>query len=189
MKEIRFVFLLLALTILASCSDRSARPSGILPEEKMQTVLWQMIQADEYVNSYFTRDSAKTITTEHLKRYQQIFDLNNITKEQFQKSYHYYVARPDLLKPIFDTMAARASREREESFKPKETPAPVVKPDSAHGKMIADSIRNKQITDSIRLKMRQDSVRLRMRQDSVRFKRLPDSVRRKMLQIKRVKPL
>ena len=34
----------------AGCSDKNNIPSGILSREKMEGVLWDMIQADQYAN-------------------------------------------------------------------------------------------------------------------------------------------
>ena len=42
----------------------------------------------------------------------KIFALHKITKEQYKKSYDYYIMHSDLMKAILDSMAAKAERQR-----------------------------------------------------------------------------
>jgi len=86
----------------------------------MQNILWDMIQADQYARQFIKKDSAKkNVREETLKLYQEVFLIHHITKDQFQKSYQFYITRPDLTKIIFDSLAASGNRRRKEIYKPK----------------------------------------------------------------------
>lgn len=111
-------FLLLAISLVA-CSNSSAVPAGIIPGKKMEIILWQLIQSDEYVNRLLVKDSLKRNSTERMKIYQQVFDLNATTMSEFKKSYQFYMSHPDITKVMFDSIYARAGRQRSDMFNPK----------------------------------------------------------------------
>jgi hypothetical protein len=113
------------LLIVIGCGNKDRIPSGIIPKDSMQHILWDMIQADQYAKQFLVKDSAKkNIRLERIKLYQEVFLIHHITKDQFQKSYQFYITRPDLTKIIFDSMAASGNRRRQEIYKPK----PILKP-------------------------------------------------------------
>lgn len=114
-----WVVLLLVLFILG-CSGPNAVPSGIIPDQKMETILWQLMQSDEYLNSFTSKDSLKKTSNARMKIYQQVFDLNKTSKAEFEKSYHYYLDHPDMIKIMFDSISIRAVRQRGDAYnKPK----------------------------------------------------------------------
>lgn len=102
--------------LLAGCSDNKIIPPGIISQNKMETVLWQMMQTDEFFTNYVIKDSVKNNTAERTKLYQQVFTLNKITKEDFKKSYEFYIHNPQISRPMFDSLSARASRKRSEVY-------------------------------------------------------------------------
>jgi hypothetical protein len=102
---------------LISCTDKDKLPKGVLPKDKMQSVLWDMLEAERYRAS-FIRDSAK-MKTETFKLYAQVFATHQITKDQFIKSYKFYMSRPDIARDMFDSLSAQANRRREDMYKTK----------------------------------------------------------------------
>jgi hypothetical protein len=48
-----------------------------------------------------------------------VFQLHHTTKEEFKKSYDFYLSRPDLSAKLFDSLAALANKDRSEIYKPK----------------------------------------------------------------------
>ncbi|MFT3936400.1 MAG: DUF4296 domain-containing protein [Chitinophagaceae bacterium] len=163
----RLLFLLvIAISLLSSCGNNNV-PSGIIPPDKMQTIIWQMLQADEYVNSVLVHDSTKKSSIERSKHYQEIFDLNKTTKEDFKKSYKFYIDNPDIMKPMFDSLGARATRERTNLYKPKT--------DSA-------AASTKSAMERLQLeKKRQDSIAKSNVSKDVIAPKIPDSISRKLL--------
>ncbi|MBC7904315.1 MAG: DUF4296 domain-containing protein [Gemmatimonadaceae bacterium] len=115
-------YFLSALIIFAvSCTNDKKVPDDVIPPAKMEKIMWQLLQSDDFVGIYVGRDSSLDLTKERLIRYRQIFDLNKTTREAFQRSYKFYTAHPDISKVMFDSIGARATRERTEEFKPRDT--------------------------------------------------------------------
>ena len=133
----------LAIMMLAAvgCADKQSVPSGILPLNKMQVVMWDMEQADQYAALAVAKDSvakdsvakgstAKDSTSkdpaahfapfdvkaETLKLYEEVFRLHDISREEFSKSYRYYLAHPELNQMLFDSLISLGSRLRTESY-------------------------------------------------------------------------
>jgi hypothetical protein len=115
----RGIFCLIVFLVLIGCSDKPSPPSDLIPGKKMQNLMWDMVQADRFASTYILRDSLRlNVKDETFKVYDQVFQLHNVTKDQFVKSYKYYLSRPDLGKEIFDSVAAKANRARAENNKP-----------------------------------------------------------------------
>ena len=110
--------LICLLFFFYACSKKDKIPSDIIGKEKMEFVLWDMIQADRFAAQFLLKDSAKKdIRTETLVLYERVFSLHKISREQFEKSYKYYLSRPDITKVIFDSLATRAQRRKEDVYK------------------------------------------------------------------------
>lgn len=113
----RVVAGLLAMLLMVGCSDKDNVPSGILSRDKMEKVLWDMVQADQYSSLYLLKDSARiNVKTETQKLYEEVFRLHDISREDFRKSYQYYQEHPDLTRSVFDSLLARGNRLRTESY-------------------------------------------------------------------------
>jgi hypothetical protein len=118
MNRLLLVCLSAIVWCVVSCTDKDKVPAGVLPKDKMEKVLWDMIQAERYRES-FIRDSSKNLKTETFKLYAQVFEIHQVSKDEFIKSYKFYMSRPDIARIMFDSLATRANRRREELYKPK----------------------------------------------------------------------
>jgi len=78
----------------------------------MEKVLWDVLKVDAYTKNYFLKDTTKNIVLENAKMQFQVFALHNITKDQFYKSYQYYLANSNLIKPLLDSIANNANKEK-----------------------------------------------------------------------------
>ena len=106
------------LIFFIACTNNDKIPEGIIGKEKMEGILWDMILADRYSSQFLLKDSARRdVKEETLVLYEQVFQVNKVTKEEFIKSYKYYLSRPDITKVIFDTLATRANRRRDAVYK------------------------------------------------------------------------
>ena len=142
------VYLSLIVLLLTRCSQANSIPGDIIPLDKMETILWQLMQTDEFTTYVIVKDSIKNLDKERIKLYNQVFELNKTNKDAFKKSYQYYMNHPEMGKVMFDSIAVRANRLREEAYKPKEeTPA---KPDTLK-KNIPDTLK-KSIPDTLKKK-------------------------------------
>jgi hypothetical protein len=90
-------------------------------------------------------DSSKDQKTETFKLYAQVFELNKISKDEFIKSYKFYMGRPDIAREIFDSLSSQAAKLRENLNKP----APL--DTAAKSKAVTDSAKSK-TADSAKLK-------------------------------------
>lgn len=105
----RALLFFLIAALLFSCS-KSKVPSGILEPEKMQEVFWDFIRADVYANEIIRRDSTKNVELENAKLQVQVFQLHKVTREEFYKSYEYYLKHQQLMKSMVDTMLVRQQK-------------------------------------------------------------------------------
>lgn len=138
MNRLLLVCLSAIVWCVVSCTDKDKIPAGVLPKDKMEKVLWDMIQADRYRES-FVHDSALDLKKEQFKLYAQVFEIHQITKDEFIKSYKFYMSRPDITRVLFDSLATRANRRREELYKPQPL-------DTASAKSKVDSLAAKDST-------------------------------------------
>jgi hypothetical protein len=102
--------LLILAVFISALSCNSSTPKDILPQKKMQDVLWDMMQADEMAEYYSTTDSSFKMVAKHVDYYQKIFEIHKINKESFTASLKYYKDHPARLKPIFDSLQRFAQR-------------------------------------------------------------------------------
>jgi hypothetical protein len=115
----RAVVLIVALGCLAgmACSDKNSVPKDILPKDKMEQVMWDMAQADQYAALYLAKDSARIDRkAETMRLYAEVFRLHQVTPEEFRKSYHYYLDHPELNQLLFDSVITRGVRARAEIY-------------------------------------------------------------------------
>jgi len=115
----RIIFLALfsSLMILA-CSRKEKIPADILPPEKMQSVLWDMIGAGEYITTFVVVKDSIDKEFESLKLYEEVLRMHHVTREQFKKSFAWYRNRPQIMKTMVDTLSKRASRLAPPNLKP-----------------------------------------------------------------------
>ena len=98
--------ILLLLISFFSCSKKEQK-KDILPENQMREVMWDMMRADQYVSGFLIKDSTHDKKNESIKLYEAIFHIHKITREEFKASFDYYSSRPDLFRPIFDSLTKR----------------------------------------------------------------------------------
>lgn len=109
---IRPVTLFASILFLFSCGNKTNVPGGILKKEKMETVLWDVFQADAFAFQFVTKDSSKVPEAEMAKIQLEIFSKHNTTREEFYKSFSYYKNHPDILQPMLDSMITKYTRDK-----------------------------------------------------------------------------
>jgi Domain of unknown function (DUF4296) len=114
----RIVFILF-LCCLFSCNGKDNIPSNVLKPKEMTGVLGDVLMADAMVNDKKNRDTGININTLSAAYYQQIFTLHKITKEDFFRSYKYYLNSPGLFKNILDSATVIMEKKM---MSPKPTP-------------------------------------------------------------------
>jgi hypothetical protein len=115
----RGIFVVIFFAALG-CVDKESIPKGIIQKDSMRAILLDMMLADQFAKQYILKDTSKArAKNETRKLYQEVFQLHHITKDEFQKSYQFYISRPDLAKPLFDSLSLYANNQRRDMYKPK----------------------------------------------------------------------
>jgi uncharacterized protein DUF4296 len=126
---IKLLVILISASVISACSNKSKVPSDVLPPSKMEKVLWDIMVADRFATQFIVKDSAKkNVTDETFKLYSQVFSINDVTRQEFVRSYKFYMTRPDLSKTLYDTILQRANRMKEDIYRPKVPPDSLGKP-------------------------------------------------------------
>ena len=120
----RVFITLLLVSLLAACKDRSVS-AGVLPEEKMEKVLWELLQADEWAFHLHPLDTAARKRAA-LQHYAEIYRMNGIDAKTFRESYNYYSERPTILSPVLDSIRNKANQPPEPIADPK--PRKILRP-------------------------------------------------------------
>lgn len=115
----RYLLLVIAVIFVVACTNTTKIPEHVLPQQKMEGVLWDMIQAERFSTLFLFKDSAKIdLTVEKFNLYEKVFQIHNVSKDQFINSYRFYLSRPDLAKVMFDSISAKAERIKNDRYKP-----------------------------------------------------------------------
>ena len=100
-------FLCFLLSVLLISCAKKERKGDVLSPNKMRDVMWDMIRADQYVSDLLFKDSTIKKKDESIKLYEEVFHVHKITRDEFKRSLDYYSSRPDLFRPIIDSLAKR----------------------------------------------------------------------------------
>lgn len=96
---------ILLLSLLAACGGKNKIPGGILPKEKMEAVLWDILEADQFLSDFvFSKDTTLDKLAESMHLYEQVFHIHNTSREEFSRSFAYYRSHPVLLKEVLDSL-------------------------------------------------------------------------------------
>lgn len=107
----RLLLFLFCFSLFAgSCSDKKKIPNGVLPPEKMQVVLTDILIADALNSERIVKDSTLKWPNENASGFLKVFQLHHTTKNEFNRSYNFYLKRPDLFKVITDSVSSVINR-------------------------------------------------------------------------------
>lgn len=107
------LFFFIATVILVSgCFTKNNLPKGILSQDKMQAVLWDVIKANEYADKILSKDSTKNAAVENARMQLQIFELHKTSKEEFYRSNDYYQKNVELMLPLVVSLTTKARNEK-----------------------------------------------------------------------------
>ena len=109
MKQLSF---LIVCIICIGCGDGNKAPSNLLAKEKMQLVMWDLLEANSFTQRYMKMDTLKNPAIENLQMQQQIFQLHKINKDDFYRSYDYYSSHPDEMRILLDSIVAIGERNK-----------------------------------------------------------------------------
>ncbi|HMK25332.1 MAG TPA: DUF4296 domain-containing protein [Chitinophagaceae bacterium] len=104
--------------IIAGCKNKNRIPANIIPQKKMQAVLWDMMRADQFLADFvLNKDSSLDKRTESIKLYTRVFAIHHISKEQYERSFSFYKTHPALFKVIMDSLSTAKTEAPTEMIK------------------------------------------------------------------------
>ena len=109
----RLFLCLLTIALLVSCGKDEPGKNGILTINKMKLVMWDVMQVDEFANTFMVKDSLLNIPKESGKMYEKVFGIHNVSSQQFYSSFDFYRKHPRYFKILLDSVSAFGNRERD----------------------------------------------------------------------------
>ena len=97
--------------ILWGCQTKAAKDKRV-DSRTMQTVVWQLMQADEYYTRVSVVDSTWEADKKNIEFYQQIFDLNKVDRVEFYNTIDYLQKHPIEFKELMDSVNELSKREK-----------------------------------------------------------------------------
>jgi|SRR5688572_292709 len=102
----------LAVITFIACNKGDNVPKGVLEREQMQAVMWDILQADEFLKDYMlNKDTTLNDTLESIKIYERVFRFHKTTRDVFDSSFSYYRTHPKLMKEVLDSLQVRSQRQ------------------------------------------------------------------------------
>ncbi len=113
------ILLFFILTIFFSACVRNNKiPKGIIAQNEMRELMWDLMRADAYISEFVMKDSSRNQKAESAILYEQIFTIHSTTAEIFKRSLAFYQNRPDLLKAITDSL--RSDEKKAQEYRPRD---------------------------------------------------------------------
>lgn len=100
------IILLVAL-FFTSCSPEKEKKDAVLPPEKMQSVLWDVIEADVYTFTAARFDSSANPSRENALLQETIFRNHGVSRKEYYNSLDYYLAHSEQFIPMLDSVMAQ----------------------------------------------------------------------------------
>ena len=113
----KFITVFVLFLFLASCGGKNNIPKGVLKQEKMQAVLWDVLRADAFTFQFVTKDSSKKPEAEMAALQQQIFATHKTSREAFYKSYDFYKTHPEIMNTLLDSLINKYTRDKFQNTK------------------------------------------------------------------------
>lgn len=111
------IFLFFILTIFFSACVRNNKiPKGIIAQNEMRKLMWDLMRADAYIADFVMKDSSRDQKAESAKLYEQVFTIHSTSEDVFKRSLAFYQSRPDLLKVITDSL--RSDEKKAQEYRP-----------------------------------------------------------------------
>ncbi len=117
--QVRVIYLFLIsfiITPFASCGGEEAAievPANILSKTKMAQVIKDIHLAEAKYNMGMLPDSSSNVTI----NFQQIFEKESVSKEQYDLSFAFYIEHPVLLNEVYEEVMNELSKMQGEASK------------------------------------------------------------------------
>jgi hypothetical protein len=114
--KLKLVLIFVMYSVVLSCSNKVADKEQILNQDQMANVLYDVLLAESYVESYLMLDT--TLRKDSLLKVEmdKVLKVYGISSSTFSKSYLYYKAHPIQLETVLDSANERAVRGRTDIY-------------------------------------------------------------------------
>ena len=100
--------------IVFSCDNNI--PNDVLPVEKMQNVMTDILLAEGFAENFELMDTTKKREEWYAQEYSKVMSIHKISQDQFRNSLNFYKKNPDLFKAVVDTVYQRGQRLRDAGY-------------------------------------------------------------------------
>lgn len=107
---------ILVITSFAACSRSGKIPSGVLDQERMSAILFDISVAEGHAENAYFRDSAKSRDSILRVELDRVMLIHGISQAEFLRSYQFYRARPHLYKVMVDSLQAQSQRDQQKIY-------------------------------------------------------------------------
>ena len=114
----------LIIISLSGCKDKDGIPFGVMGKDKMQLVLWNILQVNELTVQLKRKDPV----IENAKLQKQVFDQYNTSREEFYKSYSWYEKHPEVMEVMLDSMISQQEAEKRKQNIHLQLPQHIIQP-------------------------------------------------------------
>lgn len=114
--KLKLVFFVVLFSFVLSCTSKVGEEKQILNQDQMANVLYDVLLAESYVESYLMLDT--TLNKDSLLKVEmdKVLKVYGISSSTFSKSYLYYKAHPIQLETVLDSANERAVRGRTDIY-------------------------------------------------------------------------
>jgi hypothetical protein len=99
-----------------ACNSVESIPAGVINQEKMGVILFELGMAEGYLENYRFKDT--TVNKDSLVTIEmdKVLAVHKVSQQEFLFSYKYYKAHPDIFKVMTDTVYFRSQRSQEKMY-------------------------------------------------------------------------
>jgi hypothetical protein len=99
------------LVMLLACDQKEQTPEGLLDREKFKEVLLEAQLLEARYNHEVVVEHKQEVPMKQY--YEQVFEKHGTDREQFQRTFEYYTARPEELKAIYEEIMVELGRRKD----------------------------------------------------------------------------
>lgn len=102
-----FLLLVAVCCLFVACNKG---PKDIIPKKEMSDLMAELAIAEEYARSKVNKDSSLNEKDETIKLYTQVLELHKTSRQEFLKSFDYYLSKPEIARAMFDSLSVQVRR-------------------------------------------------------------------------------
>lgn len=108
------ILVAIILFLLISCENKTKEK--VLSPERMELIIADMMLAEGYSESGANKDSSRPKNAFLSNEISKVLAVHKVTKEEYNRSFQYYIKRPDLMLKMIDSITSKAARNRDKVY-------------------------------------------------------------------------